>query len=224
MGQNFFKMFLLTIFAKYSKIPNCSMTKPMFSHIKRVSIIVCIFSSIFADKSLGQCPLKINYDAAGNRVYRGTSCDANCSLLVTNTLDDGPGSLRKAILCAADGDTILFTAALTNQFISLTSGSIPVNKGIKILQTSGTRIKVIADNEGPTLDISSGNTEMRYISLYGSDEVGKEGRALINCAQLLLENVELYDQETLVGLGTTFTNHGQLQILGQTKIIVLPSF
>ena len=51
------------------------------------------------------------------------------TIFVTNTNDDGTGSLRQALRSANDGDTINF--AVTGE-ITLTSGGLPINKNITI--------------------------------------------------------------------------------------------
>jgi hypothetical protein len=55
---------------------------------------------------------------------------ANANIItVTNTNDNGPGSLRQALTIANDGDTISFAVTGT---VTLTSGGLPVNKNITI--------------------------------------------------------------------------------------------
>jgi hypothetical protein len=51
------------------------------------------------------------------------------TVTVTNTNDNGPGSLRQALTIANDGDTINFGVTGT---ITLTSGGLPINKNITI--------------------------------------------------------------------------------------------
>jgi len=51
------------------------------------------------------------------------------TIIVTNTNDSGPGSLRQALRVANDGDMITF--AVTGS-IALTSGGLPVNKNLTI--------------------------------------------------------------------------------------------
>jgi hypothetical protein len=51
------------------------------------------------------------------------------TITVTNTNDNGPGSLRQALMIANDGDTINFAVTGT---ITLTSGGLPINKNITI--------------------------------------------------------------------------------------------
>ena len=48
---------------------------------------------------------------------------------MTNTNDNGRGSLRQALTIANDGDTINFAVTGT---ITLTSGGLPINKNITI--------------------------------------------------------------------------------------------
>src|SRR6266550_1028144 len=54
------------------------------------------------------------------------------TLIVTATADNGPGSLRAAIVAASDGDTIQFDPALSGQTIVLTSAEIAIDKSITI--------------------------------------------------------------------------------------------
>jgi hypothetical protein len=54
------------------------------------------------------------------------------TITVTNTNDNGPGSLRQALADAQDGNTIQFDPALNGQTISLTSGELVINKNISI--------------------------------------------------------------------------------------------
>lgn len=54
------------------------------------------------------------------------------TLVVTNTNDSGPGSLRDTIAAAAEGDTIQFDVALKGQTITLTSGHLLVERSLTI--------------------------------------------------------------------------------------------
>ena len=53
-------------------------------------------------------------------------------LLVTNTADSGPGSLRDAIAAALPGATIQFAGSLCGQTITLTSGQLALNQNLTI--------------------------------------------------------------------------------------------
>src|SRR3954447_8550889 len=89
-------------------------------------------------------------------------------ITVTNTNDNGPGSLREALGIANDGDTINFSVTGT---ITLTTGQLMVNRNVTIsgpgapsLAISGNaanRVFRIASNRSVTisgLTITNGNT------------------------------------------------------------------
>src|SRR4029079_4389472 len=54
------------------------------------------------------------------------------TIIVTNTNDNGPGSLRQALADAPDGGTIQFDPALNGQTINLTSIELVIDKNITI--------------------------------------------------------------------------------------------
>lgn len=54
------------------------------------------------------------------------------TLIVTSNADNGPGTLRQAVIDAQDGDTIQFDPALNGQTILLTTGQLVINKNITI--------------------------------------------------------------------------------------------
>src|SRR5689334_6910352 len=54
-------------------------------------------------------------------------------IVVTNTDDDGPGSLRRVVTDAANGDEIRFAPALTGSTITLTSGWLDIEKNLSII-------------------------------------------------------------------------------------------
>jgi hypothetical protein len=65
------------------------------------------------------------------------------ALVVHNTNDAGPGSLRQAIRDAASGDAILFDPELAGKTVGLTSGELQITKSLEILNFPdfrGTRV------------------------------------------------------------------------------------
>lgn len=74
-------------------------------------------------------------------------------ITVTNTNDNGPGSLRSAIAQANSADTIKFASNLQNQKIILTSGELIINKNL-----------TIDGRDAPGMNISGNNTS-RVIDL-----------------------------------------------------------
>ncbi len=57
---------------------------------------------------------------------------APTEVIVTNTADSGPGSLREAIGSVANGGSILVDPALASSTITLTSGPLVINKSVTI--------------------------------------------------------------------------------------------
>jgi len=55
-----------------------------------------------------------------------------CSKVVTSISDSGEGSLRAALACATDGDTITLDAVLENDTIKLTSSQLIIDKSVFI--------------------------------------------------------------------------------------------
>src|SRR5262245_56360130 len=53
-------------------------------------------------------------------------------IVVTNTNDSGPGSLRQALVDANDGDTINFDPSLVAQTITLTSGQLYIRRDVTV--------------------------------------------------------------------------------------------
>ncbi len=172
--------------------------------------------------------LKLRAATYGRGLWQSDLYNANsdCSITVTNTNDTGLGSLRRAIECAADGTTILFDASMTdgmgNDTIMLTSGPIQISKNINITQTSGTIVRVRAlGATGPIFKVEGSKTfSLKYIDLYSATNM--TNRALLNNGSLVLENVNIHEKKSNAGVGTTFTNLGNLQIKSNVKIIVDP--
>lgn len=106
--------------------------------MKKTSLFIgLIMFLLYVGVAFAQCPLIIQYDAAGNRIFRGNECDPECSTFVSNNNDAGIGSLRNAISCARDGDLIEFDASLHNLPIQLLSGKLLVNVSVDINPING---------------------------------------------------------------------------------------
>src|SRR5215469_15391392 len=73
------------------------------------------------------------------------------TITVTNTDDDGPGSLRQAIAGAHDGDSIRFGVTGT---ISLTTGELLVDKSITISGPGAATLAVNGNGGGSVFHVS----------------------------------------------------------------------
>jgi len=129
------------------------------------------------------------------------SCD--CYNEVVNTNDNGPGSLRDVIACAADGDIITFDPAIDGQNIMLTSGQIVIDKSLTI-QGNGidnTIIDGAMDDVSRIFDISNAGTatvqiEGLTIQNGGSPTSTNSGGAIITNADLNIVNVKFKNNQT----------------------------
>jgi hypothetical protein len=74
-------------------------------------------------------------------------------ITVTNTNDNGPGSLRSAIAQANSGDTIKFASNLQNQKIILTSGELIINKNLTIDGRDAPSINISGNNTSRVIDL-----------------------------------------------------------------------
>lgn len=170
--------------------------------------------------------LKLRAATYGRGLWESDLYNANtdCSTIVTNTLDKGLGSLRRAIACVADGGTVTFHSTLTdgigNDTIALTSGAIKISKNVNITQTAGTVAKIKAVGAtGPIFNIAGSQAlSLTYIDLFSGTNLNN--RALLNNGKLILENINIHEKSNTIGTGTTFTNLGDFESKGTVQIVV----
>jgi photosystem II stability/assembly factor-like uncharacterized protein len=170
---------------------------------------------------------KIRASTYGRGLWESKLYDANedCSLMVSNTADDGPGSLRRTIACALDGATITFDASLTDGIgddtIKLTSGPIRISKNINIHQELTTIPIIKADATGPVFNVSGSKLlSLKYVHIYSGTNLNN--RAILNNGNLSLENVTIFEKSNIIGTGTTLTNLGNVNIIGNVSILSYP--
>src|SRR5438309_7346985 len=70
-----------------------------------------------------------------------TPCTGGC--VVTNTNDNGPGSLRQAILDTSPGNTITFAPSVTT--VTLTNGELVIDKNLTITGPGANRLTIQVD-------------------------------------------------------------------------------
>ncbi|MBV9008921.1 MAG: hypothetical protein JO354_07115, partial [Verrucomicrobia bacterium] len=84
------------------------------------------------------------------------------TITVTNTNDSGPGSLRQAILDAADGGTINFSVTGT---ITLTSGELLINKSLTISGPGQSQLTISGNNASRVFAIGAGAYDVSFSGL-----------------------------------------------------------
>ena len=163
-----------------------------------------------------QSSAKIRVATHGRGVWENALEAPPCSSYVIYNSDTGLGSLRSAIGCTTSSDTITFAPAVIGQFIDLSSGPVLINRNIKILQASATRIKVRTMSGGPIFTLNVGKSAtLRYVDLYGG--TNSSARCITNFGDLKLENVTLFDNVT--GSGSLIQNGGgTITLIGTVQV------
>ncbi|MCB9309675.1 MAG: hypothetical protein H6567_06440 [Lewinellaceae bacterium] len=137
--------------------------------------------------------------------------------LVTNTSNDGLGSLRYAIDCITSGDTITFHPTIPGQMIDLNSGTIIINKDVHILQSASTVVKIKANNFYPLFTVNIGNELiLEYVDIYPA--TGLFGRAILNNGSLTLDNTNIIEEPGVLGDGSSIENNGNITVKNQNTI------
>jgi len=141
-------------------------------------------------------------------------------VVVTNTDDDGPGSLRQTIADAVDGSVIHFDPAIAGQTIVFTTGAIRIDKSLTIEGPATAGMTISGGFTSRLFNIVSDvNVVFRDLSLVnGNDPTidGGGGAAFVNGA-LLLDHVLLANNTTANTGGAIFVKStGQVTLLNST--------
>jgi endoglucanase len=110
-----------------------------------------------------------------------------CNLTVTNTADYGVGSLRNALMCAKDGDTIYFHPSLAGDTILLHSYAIPLVKNVTLLNTNTQPVFIQTMYNFPNVSVLQGKqAKLENIHLNTLTD-----KSLSGFGQLTLKNVHI---------------------------------
>ncbi len=147
--------------------------------------------------------------------------------IVTNTSNAGAGSLREAITCAGDGDTLVFDPGVLNpgDTLMISSAALDISKSIAIDQEASAIVKIKTTGTHSIFDINAAGTlHLRNVHLFmNSTSPATSGRAVYNEGSLYLNNVFIYEKQVnLMGAGTTVHNlpGSLIQIVAGCQIIV----
>ncbi len=127
--------------------------------------------------------------------------------LVTNTLDDGPGSLRAAIALVDDQGKVLFDEAIHGRSIVLTSGSLRLTKDMSILCPIDNRISITAQGrsrifyqiEGTSVNLEGLNLTEGAIS--AQSDVQAKGGAIFSMGTLNINHCDITESKAVFGGG-----------------------
>jgi hypothetical protein len=143
-----------------------------------------------------------------------------CSNVVTNTDDDGNGSLRYVIDCAESGDTITFDPGLWNQTIYLTSARIIIDKDLHIHSSLTTpRIMIYSDIPGAFMITAGSHVEMKNIEITSGLE-GLPGAGIENHGHLEIWDVSVFRNPSLPPNQHVIynANGAELEVIGSCQI------
>lgn len=138
-------------------------------------------------------------------------------ILVTNTVDGDPGSLRYAIECAQPGDTIRFLPSMTGDTIQLDS-SIIIDKDLVIENTHAGIVTVSAQNISQLFTITV-NSEVTLKNINFLSGNGASGRAFINNGNLTLDGISIFEHPSMPPTGNVILNNGFLSIRDNCNIM-----
>lgn len=140
---------------------------------------------------------------------------------VVNTDDDGFGSLRYAINCAIDGDTIQFSPLLLDDSILLTTGPLMVFQNLLHIDVDTSKnLTVDGSLTSNTLFTGlNGPAELTIKGLNLMSGVDPFGSTIVNGGQLTLEDLDIIDTyNSSATLIATF-NGGTLIIKGTVRLL-----
>ena len=142
-----------------------------------------------------------------------------CSQYVTTTEDNVPGSLRFAIQCAQNLDTIYFGPALSNQTLHINGGRIEINKDVYIYSTLQPTVMIKSDNIGAFKILPGNMVEFKGIN-FTSGLTGSPGAEFENYGQLKLWDGEIFRNALLPTGDYLIFNQvpGEITIKGIFKI------
>ncbi len=143
---------------------------------------------------------------------------------VTSTIDDGIGSLRAAMACATDGDTITFDITLDGSTVSLTSEALTVDKNITFYIPSDRNIVVTTTSVMPALPnhifTINQNKVVNMDGLNIKGGYGPDGTAILNNGNLTIKNTTLSDNGEATINSVILNNSGaQTVILENVEIV-----
>ena len=121
------------------------------------------------------------------------SCDSLCTY-VHSTDDSGYGSLRDAIDCAREGDTIRFSQFLFGDTINLSTSTLILDKDLFLLN-DGDLINIHTSQSMTMLAVNAGvNVKIEGLRFIG--ESGSQIPLIKNSGELSLTNTEVKDMNT----------------------------
>ena len=128
---------------------------------------------------------------------------------VFNTRDSGEGSIRYAIECAEDGDTVFLSSSINDSTIIITSTSLEIDKNIFIIANPEDSI-IVSSVIPQTVDVETifninPGKVVKFENFSIKGGYGPNGSAIRNQGDLLLDNVPILNGG-MTGLNSVIEN------------------
>jgi len=140
--------------------------------------------------------------------------------LVSKTIGTGPGSLRYALDCAENGDTLFFASTLEGDTLVLMD-SILIDKDIVFLNSNTGAVIINGQNTMCPFRRASGHT-VEFTNLHILSGTGGQGRGITNQGNLTLNHVHLLDSTGGMPGGYLMVNHGLLTLKNNCSFLFSP--
>jgi hypothetical protein len=130
-----------------------------------------------------------------------------CGSVVTNTLDDGPGSFRQALACVGVGDTIHFHPTLAGMTIEITSDPLMLTTDVVIESMLSPQVILSSQIEGMFHIEQNTAVELRGVTVISGLSQGNTGAAFENHGMLTLHNTTIVRNPLFVSGEYLIRNH-----------------
>ncbi|MBP6694179.1 MAG: M36 family metallopeptidase [Saprospiraceae bacterium] len=165
----------------------------------------CLIWKSFAKRGLGFSALQglTSSKTDGTQAF---DMPPSCCKIVSNKNNSGNGSLREALSCAVNGDTIRFLNFIKNDTILLSS-ALSVDKEVIIQHPESWTLTLLSSGIFPVFEIMETVT-LENLNLRAG--TGMDGRAIYNNGNLNLKNLYIKDNLLNNSTGSTILNEGNL--------------
>jgi hypothetical protein len=138
--------------------------------------------------------------------------------VVSNTNDNGLGSLRRAILDASPGDTITFGPNVTGSIV-LTSGELPIGTNLTVNGPGAKVLTISGNNASRVFHITGGSSVISGLRIANGNTSGAGGGILVDAGTLNLTGCTVaacYAGYAVGGGGIFLGSAASLSLVGST--------
>ncbi len=139
------------------------------------------------------------------------------TIVVTNLDDSGPGSLRQAIIDAADGTTIQFDAAIAGKTIVLSTGELVIDGLITIEAPVPAGMTISGGLTSRVFRVAGGGSAvLRNLSIVNGRDKFAGGIHIENGTVVLDHSLVAFNEAAEVGGGGIYLANGNLTLVNST--------